>query len=77
MRGSKNVRPVFRQVAALLLAFAVVLAGCHAGRLRGENYDADGDPFIRWNAPADTIAAAGAADTSRVAYRIILTGDTG
>lgn len=64
-------------MAALLLALAVLLAGCHAGRLRGENYDADGDPFIRWEAPADTIATAGAADTSRVAYRIILTGDTG
>ena len=61
----------------LLLALAVFLAGCHAGRLRGENYDADGDPFIRWAAPADTIATAGPADTSRVAYRIILAGDTG
>jgi len=69
-------------VAVQLLTLAVFLAGCHAGRLRGENYDADGDPFIRWEAPAgasqaDAIAAEGPADTARVAYRIILTGDTG
>ena len=64
-------------MAALLLALAVVLAGCHAGRLRGENYGADGDPFIRWDTVADTVATAVAADTARVAYRIILTGDTG
>ncbi|MCY3712741.1 MAG: metallophosphoesterase [Gemmatimonadetes bacterium] len=64
-------------VIALLLSLAVVLAGCHAGRLRGENYDAGGDPFIRWDAPPDLIAVADAADTARVAYRIILTGDTG
>lgn len=63
--------------AALFLALAVVLSGCHAGRLRGVNYDAGGDPFIRWTDPADTIASAGPADTARVAYRIILAGDTG
>ena len=81
MRGSKNVRSVFRPGVVLLLALAVFLSGCHAGRLRGENYDADGDPFIRWAAPADTIGAsigaAGPADTAGVAYRIILAGDTG
>ena len=75
--GMVAFRRVFRPVTALLLALAVVLAGCHAGRLRGENYDADGDPFIRWNAPADTIGVTGPADTARVAFRIILTGDTG
>ena len=81
MQGSKNVRSVFRPGVVLLLALAVLLSGCHAGRLRGENYDADGAPFIRWAAPADTIGAsigaAGPADTAGVAYRIILTGDTG
>ena len=80
--GMVAFRRVFRPVTALLLALAVVLAGCHAGRLRGENYDADGAPFIRWNAPAgalqaDAIAAEGPADTARVAFRIILAGDTG
>ena len=64
-------------MAALLLALAVVLAGCHAGRLRGENYDAEEAPFIRWDGPADAIAATGPADTARVVFRIILAGDTG
>ena len=77
MRGSRNARPVLQPVAALLLALAVVLAGCHAGRLRGENYDAEEAPFIRWDGPADAIAATGPADTARVVFRIILAGDTG
>ncbi len=59
-----------------LLLLAVVLAGCHAGRLRGENYDADESPYIRLNAPRETVAV-GATDTAGVAYRIILAGDTG
>ena len=69
-------RGVLRPGFALLLALTVVLAGCHAGRLRGVNYDAEGDPFIRRAAPADTIAVA-PADTARIVYRVILTGDTG
>ncbi|MDE2846557.1 MAG: metallophosphoesterase [Gemmatimonadota bacterium] len=77
MQRSKYARPEFLSVAALLLALAVFLAGCHAGRLRGENYDADGGPFIRWAAPAEAIGVAGPADTVRVAYRVILAGDTG
>ncbi len=60
----------------LLLALCVVLAGCQAGRLRGENYDAGEAPYIRWDGPAETFAV-GAADTARIAYRVILTGDTG
>ena len=75
--GTVACRRVCRPEVVLLLALAVVLAGCHAGRLRGENYAADGDPFIRWNAPADTIGVIGPADTTRVAYRVILAGDTG
>ena len=61
------------------LVLAVVLAGCRSGRLLGENYDADGDPFIlraAWAASAENTAA-GPADTARVAYRVILVGDTG
>ncbi len=64
---------------APLLLLAVLLAGCRSGRLLGENYDAGGDPFIRrsaWAASTENIAA-GPADTSRVAYRVILVGDTG
>lgn len=60
----------------LLLVLATVLAGCQAGRLRGESYDATGDPYIRWDARTETNAV-GAADTARVAYRVILAGDTG
>ena len=69
-------RRVFRPEVALLLSLAVVLTGCHAGRLRGENYDAGGDPYIRWDVPEETIALAGA-DTAGVAYRVVLIGDTG
>ena len=77
MHGIKAVcRRILRPGSALLLLLAVVLAGCHAGRLRGENYDAGGDPYIRWDAPAETVAV-GAADTAGIAYRIILAGDTG
>ncbi len=57
----------------------VLLAGCRSGRLLGENYDAGGDPFIlrsAWAASAENTAT-GPADTSRVAYRVILVGDTG
>ncbi len=67
---------VFRPGITLLLALTVVLAGCHAGRLRGENYDASGDPFIRWDPAAESVAA-DSIDTARVAYRVILAGDTG
>ena len=74
---------VLRRVPGLwlapLLLLAVLLAGCRSGRLLGENYDADGDPFIRraaWVASAEN-SAAGSADTSRVAYRVVLVGDTG
>jgi len=59
-----------------LLVLAVVLAGCRSGRLLGENYDASGDPFILRAASAET-KTVGPADTSNVAYRVILVGDTG
>ena len=59
-----------------LVVLAVVLAGCRSGRLLGENFDAGGDPFILRAASAETIAV-GPADTSGVAYRVILAGDTG
>lgn len=62
-----------------LLVLAVVIAGCRSGRLLGENYDADGDPFILRAAFAEYIPVrpVGPADTSGVAYRVILVGDTG
>lgn len=53
----------------LLLALAVVVAGCQAGRLRGDNYGADQAPYIRPDLPA--------AVSGEVAYRVILAGDTG
>ncbi|MCY4508322.1 MAG: metallophosphoesterase [Acidobacteria bacterium] len=56
----------------LLLALVVVAAGCRTGRLRGENYDASAEPYIRRNVPADVITTG-----DRVAYRVILVGDTG
>ena len=56
----------------LLLALVVVVAGCRTGRLRGENYGADDEPYIRRDVPSDAIATGG-----RVAYRVILVGDTG
>lgn len=57
----------------------VLLAGCRSGRLLGENYDAGGDPFILRSARAASAenTATGPADTARVAYRVILVGDTG
>ena len=54
----------------LLLALAVVVAGCQAGRLRGENYGAGQEPYIRPDLPA-------AAVSGQVAYRVVLVGDTG
>ena len=56
----------------LLLALVVVVAGCRAGRLQGENYGADDEPYIRRDVPSDALATGG-----RVAYRVILVGDTG
>ena len=56
----------------LLLALVVVVASCQAGRLRGENYGADDEPYIRRDVPSDAIATG-----DRVAYRVILVGDTG
>ena len=61
---------------ALLLALAVIAAGCRAGHLRGENYDASAEPYIRRDVPPEAIAV-GATDTARIAYRVILVGDTG
>ena len=56
----------------LLLALAVVVAGCQAGRLRGENYGGDDEPYIRRDVPSDALAGG-----RQVAYRVILVGDTG
>ena len=56
----------------LLLALAVVVAGCQAGRLRGENYGVDDEPYIRRDVPSDALAGG-----RQVAYRVILVGDTG
>ena len=56
----------------LLVVLAVVVAGCQAGRLQGENYGADDEPYIRRDVPSDAIATG-----DRVAYRVILVGDTG
>ena len=56
----------------LLLALVVVVAGCRAGRLQGENYGADDEPYIRRDVPSDALAVGG-----QVAYRVILVGDTG
>ena len=54
----------------LLLALAVVVAGCQAGRLRGANYGAGQEPYIRPDLPATAVSG-------QVAYRVILVGDTG
>ena len=56
----------------LLLALVVVVAGCRAGHLRGENYGADDEPYIRRDVPSDAVTTG-----DRVAYRVILVGDTG
>ena len=56
----------------LLIALAVIAAGCQAGRLRGENYGADEKPYIRPDLLAAAVTVGG-----QVAYRVILVGDTG
>ena len=56
----------------IVLLLVLVVAGCRAGHLRGENYGADDEPYIRRDVQSDAITTG-----DRVAYRVILVGDAG
>lgn len=54
------------------LVVVAFLAGCRAGHLRGDNYGAGDEPYIRPDVPLEAGVVGG-----QIAYRVILVGDTG